>query len=238
MDDYLVFKPLPVRLSQVFMARFLSVFLMVAAVIIGLNLLTSVLFPAYSSGRWQSPEFGIRSVCAHAVVTIGGGLFAFFAVVALQGLLLNVLSARLFRFVSLVIQITFATTFVASVPYVFSLPNFAYGQSLPHWTKVLSPAWFMGLHEILLGNFEKEFRDLAQMAMKAFAFVVLLGLVGYIVSYYRHASRALEQSRRVLPDSIIVRGRRWLACWFISDLHDSRLLHSRSRPWDEAGSTS
>jgi hypothetical protein len=218
--DYLVFKPLPVRLSQIFIARFLSVFLMVAAVIVGLNLITSVLFPACSSGRWQSPEFGIRSVCAHAIVTIGGGFFAFFAMVSLQGLLLNLLSAKNFRFISLVVQITFATAFVASIPYVFNLPNFAYGQSLPHWARFLPPAWFLGLHEILLGNYQKEFRDLALMAIKAFAFVVLLGLLGYVASYYRHASRALEQSRKVSQDSVILRGCRKLARWFISDLHE------------------
>ena len=218
--DYLVFKPLPVRLSQVFIARFLSVFLMVVAVLVGLNVVTSIFFPACSSGRWQFPEFGIRSVSAHAVVTMCGGLFAFFAVVALQSVLLNILSARFFRFVSLAIQITFATAFVASIPYVFNLPNFAYGQPLPHWTRFLPSAWFWGLRELLLGNSEKEFRDLAQIAVKAFSIVVLLGLLGYIVSYYRHASRALEQSRRVSRDSIVVRGCRRLGSWFICDLHE------------------
>src|SRR6185312_4355760 len=95
-----------------------------------------------------------------------------------------------------------------------------YGKSLPHWTRFLPPAWFLGLHEMLLGNVEGDCRDLAQMALKVFGLVVLLGLVGYIVSYYRHASRALEQSRSVSRDSVVVRACQRLVYRFISDLHE------------------
>jgi len=218
--DYLIFKPLPVRLLQVFIARFLSVFLMVALVLVGLNLLTSLSFPACSYGRWQFPKFGIQTIGAHVIVTMVGGLFAFFAVVALQGVLLNILSSRLFRFASLVIQITFATAFVASIPYVFNLPNFAYGKSLPYWTRFFPPAWFIGVHEMLLGNTSKEFQDLGQTAMKCFSVTVLLGLLGYVVSYYRHASRALENNRSGFRNSMVVRIGRNLAHKLFPDCHE------------------
>src|SRR5208337_4369439 len=51
--DYLVLKPLPLRLFQIFVARFLSSFVILVVVIADLNLATSVLFPFLTSGRWH-----------------------------------------------------------------------------------------------------------------------------------------------------------------------------------------
>jgi hypothetical protein len=63
-QDYYVFKPLPVRLYRVFVARFLSTFGIVALVVLDLNLATSVMFPWLCSGKWQVPAFGIQYILA------------------------------------------------------------------------------------------------------------------------------------------------------------------------------
>ena len=114
--DYLALKPLPVRLYQIFVARFLSSLLITMVVITVLNLAPSMMFPFLTSGRWQS--FELRYVVAHAVATFGAGLFLFFALGAgVQGILMNLLAPRAFDRLSVWIQALFATAFITAAPW-------------------------------------------------------------------------------------------------------------------------
>ncbi len=195
--DYFVFKPLPVRLYRVFIARFLVAFAIVVVVVLDLNLTTSLAFPLVSSGQWQVPSFGLRHIFAHALTTIAAGLFVFFALATLQGALLNLLPARLFERFSVLIQAFFATAFVAAALSVFDIPNwYETIASRPQWMWIFPPAWFLGLYETLLGGRDGYFLRLAAISMKALAAVVLIGVVTYVLSYHRHASQILEQGRR------------------------------------------
>ena len=197
--DYLALKPLPVRLYQVFVARFLSCFLVVAVVTADLNLSTSVLFPFLTSGRWQSPPFGVRYIVAHASATFFAGLFAFLAICALQGLLMNILSTHLFERVSVVIQALLATTLVAAAPYVLDVPDWhELIAARPWWATLFPPAWFLGLYETLLGVRESYFGRLCDTAVTRIADALFLALATYFLCYRRHASRLLEQA---LPTS-------------------------------------
>jgi hypothetical protein len=199
--DYLALKPLPVRLYQVFVARFLSCFLIVSVVIADLNLATSVLFPFLTSGRWQSPSFGIRYMLAHASATFCAGLFAFFTICAVQGLLMSI-PPRVFERASVVIQALLATALVATAPYVLQIPD---GHELiaarPRWVTLFPPAWFLGLYETLLGARDSYFVRLRETAVMGLALTLFVALTAYFFCYRRHASRVLEQalprSRRV-----------------------------------------
>ncbi len=193
--DYLTLKPLPVRLYQVFIARFLSSLVILVVVIVDLNLATSVLFPFLTSGRWQSPSFGLRYVLAQAAATVGAGLFAFFAISALQGALMNLLPPRSFERLSVLIQALLATAFVAAVPYVFDIPNwYEMIAATPRWMWLFPPAWFLGLDEALLGVRDSYFLRLAERAVMGIAAALILVLVTYFLCYRRHASRVLEQA--------------------------------------------
>ena len=114
--DYLTLKPLPVRLYQVFIARFLAAFTIAAVVVLDLNFSASVLFPLLTSGRWQTPAFEFSYVFAHAVATMGAGLFIFFAITAIQGFCLNLFSPRVFARLSEPMQAFFVTALLLSVP--------------------------------------------------------------------------------------------------------------------------
>ncbi|MGA3209967.1 MAG: hypothetical protein ABSD20_01595 [Terriglobales bacterium] len=193
--DYLALKPLPLRLYQVFAARFLSAFVIVLVVVTDLNLAASVLFPFLTSGRWQAPSFGLRYMLAHFAVMVTAGLFMFFAIGALQGLLMNLLPASVFERLSVLIQVLLATAFVAAVPYVLDMPN--WNESIaakPHWMLLFPPAWFMGLYDALLGTGDSYFMQLSELAVKGTAGALFLALTMYLLSYRRHASRVLEQA--------------------------------------------
>jgi hypothetical protein len=193
--DYLALKPLPLRLYQIFVARFLSSFVILVVVIADLILATSILFPLLTSGRWQSPSFGIRYVLAHAAATLCAGLFAFFAISALQGALMNLLPPRAFDRLSVLFQAVFATAFVAATPYVFDIPNwYEMIAARPSWMLLFPPAWFLGLYETLLGARDGYFLRLRDMAILGIETALFLALATYFLSYRRHASRVLEQA--------------------------------------------
>jgi hypothetical protein len=198
-QDYLVLKPLPIRLYQVFVARFLSSFIILAVVIADLNLATSALFPLVTSGRWQSPAFGIRYILAHAAATLSAGLFSFLAVGALQGGLRTILPPRSFERVSVSIQALLATAFVASVPYVLDIPNWHHLLAArPHWMSLFPPVWFLGLYEALLGEQGSYVLWLRDTAVMGLAAVLFLALATYLLGYRRHASGVLEPASQRL----------------------------------------
>jgi len=192
--DYLTLKPLPLRLYEVFVARSLALLVMVVIVIVDVNLATSVLFPLLASGKPPFPQFGVRYVVAHAAVTSGSGLFVFFAMVAFQGLLLNLLPPRTFARWSVGIQVFLVTAFVTTGPYVLDIPNWhEMIQAQPHWLWFFPPAWFLGLYERLLGTHDLFFLRQSDVALRALgaSFIVTLGT--YFLSYRRHGIRVLEQ---------------------------------------------
>jgi hypothetical protein len=193
-QDYLALKPLPLRLHQVFAARLVAAFVIFATVVIDLNLATSFLFPLITSGKWH--RLGVQYVFAHAATTIGAGLLAFLAIIALQGVCLTVLSCHGFERVSVVIQAALVTLFVAAIPPVFDMPNWhRMIQAKPHWLMFFPPAWFLGLYERLLGTQDAYFRRLAHIATLSLWIVFAVAVASYLVSYRRHAVRILEQSQ-------------------------------------------
>jgi hypothetical protein len=198
--DYLALKPLPIRLYQVFIARFLSSFVILVVVIADLNLATSVLFPFLTSGRWQSPSIGLRYILAHAVATLGAGLFAFFAIGALQGALMNILPTRTFERLSVLLESLLATVFVAAGQYVLDIPNWhEIIGARPKWMSLFPPAWFLGMYETVLGEQDDYFLRFRETAVMGTGAALFLALATYSLCYRRYASRVLE---RALPNSI------------------------------------
>lgn len=196
LPDYLALKALPVRLYQVFIARFLSSFVILGIVIAALNLGTSVLFPLLTCGRWQSPSFGVRYVLAHWTATFSAGVFTFLTLNALQGVLMNFLPPRIFERLSVLIQVLFATAFLTAAPYVLEMPDrHKTIAAKPHWMLLFPPAWFLGVYESLLGGRDVYFLLLCKRAVTGIASGLFLTLTAYSLCYRRHIRRVMEQSR-------------------------------------------
>ncbi len=197
-QDYLTLKPLPLRLYQVFMARFLGAFTIAAVVVLDLNFTASMLFPLLTSGRWQAPAFGFSCVFAHAAATMGAGLFVFFAITAIQGFCLNLFSPRSFARLSEPMQAFFVTAVIAAGPYVIDMPNwYAMIAARPNWMSFFPPAWFLGLYERLLGTHEVYFVRLSKIAALGLTASIVGAFAAYFVTYSRHAVRVLEESVRI-----------------------------------------
>jgi len=201
--DYLILRPLPLRLSHVFAARFITSFAIVCFVIADLNSFTSLLFPLLTSGRWQSPPFGIHYVLAHAVATFAAGTFIFFAMVAVEGACLSLLPSRRFDHFSVIFQALSFTAFAAAVPYVFDMPKwYKLLDAKPHWLLFFPPAWFWGLYERLLGTQDPYLLQLAHRSILGLEVTLILSLATYLVTYRRHTGGALEQSSKATRDGM------------------------------------
>lgn len=193
--DFLVLGPLPVRMAHVFLARLLSVLLLVTAVTFAGSMNVSFAFPLVTDGRWQTPPAGPQYFFAHAAATIGAAFFVFFALVAIQGTLMNLLPVRHFERVSLAVQILFVLALLTAIPPAFSLPNLHREiAARPEWLQYLPSAWFLGLYERLLGNGDPYFAQLARRAMWFSGGAIALAALSYLVSYRRYAARSLVLS--------------------------------------------
>ena len=126
--------------------------LLFSALLIGaMNLLPSLIAPMEFGGGWRLDS----SYALHAAPRqLSSGLacfFVFFAILALQGVLLNVLPATLFARVSVYMQGVLAGLFLLGGFYSWSIKEWtpATIARLPQFGAWLPPVWFAGLHQTL-----------------------------------------------------------------------------------------
>ncbi|MGB7720862.1 MAG: hypothetical protein WBL65_13235 [Bryobacteraceae bacterium] len=199
MRDYLALASLPVRSRQVFTARFVSVLLFSAVMITAMNLLPSLIAPMEFGGGWRvDSSFWLRAG-AQAVSSGLACFFVFFAILALQGVLLNVLPAKLFARVSVYVQGVLAGVFLLGGLYSWSIKEWKPEiiARLPEFGAWLPPVWFTGLHRTLTGGSDPFFTAMAQRAQLAAGMAVVLAMGTYFVSYRRYRRLLLEAPARL-----------------------------------------
>jgi len=182
--DYLALAGFPIRPRQVFAARAAAVLFFATVVVVSLNATPSVIIPMRFGGTFT----------AHAISSAGACFFAIFAVIAIQGLLLNLLPPRWFAGVTVYLQGPLSATLFLTGLYSFSISNWSGEAS---WAP---PVWFLGLHEYLLGD--TRFALLAARALVGLTLVTGTAVIGYLISYKRYQRLLLEtpievETRRV-----------------------------------------
>lgn len=189
--DYLVLAGLPLRTRDVFMAKFTALMIFVGIFIVALNALPSVALPSVMSGRYDT--HGMFGGVALFVSMTLASLFVFFSLVALQGLLLNVISPRLFPGFSLALQCALFTLLVCLLPFVLSIPGLdRYMHLRPDFARWLPPVWFLGFDQRMLGNGETYVRALDRVAAEGAGGAAFCAIAAYLWSYRRQKVRMLE----------------------------------------------
>ena len=191
--DYRALASLPVRPGQLFLAKLLALIAVSAAAILALNLLPGASFPAVTAGHWAfRPSLGVRA-WAHFAACAAGGYFFFFALSALEGVLLNALRPAAFRRVAASLQGVLAAAMLLLLVLSFSIQQqVAHAAIEPRFARFLPPAWFLGLYETLAGNPDAAMHRLARLGLTALAAAGLLTLAAYAVSYRRHRTLMVE----------------------------------------------
>ena len=191
--DYYALGSLPLRARQIFLAKLCALLLVTAAAVVVFTALPSVIFPLVSGGRWALQHSVLARIGAHATASIAASWFFFFALVALQGVLLNVLGPRGFVRVSGTIQGLSAAVMLSLIVLSFSI-----GAPVIHaierstalqW---LPPAWFLGMYQARLGDPDPLMRLLAARASAGLGIATFVAFASYLVSYRRHRDVAME----------------------------------------------
>ena len=213
--DYLALAGLPVRMREVFLAKFTALLAVTLVMMTCVALPPSVMIPAMMAGRYGNGTG--RHVAGIFIASLLGGLFVFFTLVALQGVLLNVLPVRLFPRISLAIQGLLLAMFLAGLPLVFSIPAlYARMDQLPSWSVYAPPLWFFGVDQIVFGNHGPTTSSCARIGILTSIASAAAAIVAYVWSYGRHRIRVLESpsiesvgERRLWPSAA--------GSWFLTD---------------------
>src|SRR5882672_10128442 len=151
--DYLALGSLPIRLRDVFVAKFSALVAFAGLFIVAIAALPSLVLPAVMAGRYATDS--TRQVPAIFVSSTLAAMFVFFSLVAVQGVLLNVTPIRHFARVSLAVQGLLLTALLCGLPLVSSIPSLQRSMNQrPDWTVWVPPAWFLGLDQVMAGNHE------------------------------------------------------------------------------------
>jgi hypothetical protein len=208
--DYLVLAGLPVRTRDVFIAKFAALLSFIGIFIVALDALPAVAFPSVMNGRYDT--YGMFGGITLFVCMTLASLFVFFALVTIQGVLLNVIPPRLFQGISLAVQCTLLTAFVCLLPFVLSIPGLdRYMQQRPSFAVWLPPVWFLGMDQQMLGNNEPYVRALGRLALQAAAGAAFCAIAAYLWSYRRQKVRMLETAIQVRHEFATLR--RWRDKW-------------------------
>jgi hypothetical protein len=191
--DYQVLGTLPLRARQIFQAKFLALLIVSTIAVVVINALPGLTFPLVSAGRWQINPSLANHLAVQAVTFAAACYFFFFGLLALQGVLLNLLPPRLFGHVTGYLQGLLVAAMLILIVLSFSIGTRFLPTALrPEISAWLPPVWFLGLYQRQLGDPDPVMAALAQRAEAGLAIAVALALVCYVAGYRRH--------RRLLVD--------------------------------------
>ena len=217
--DYMALASLPVRVRDIFVAKFAALLCFAGLFTVAVTLPPSLNLPLLiMPGRYavnihlQVPGIFVSSSLA--------AMFVFFSLVAIQGVLLNILPIRHFPRVSLALQGILLTMLLCALPLVISIPNLYSSMNLrPSWAVWLPPLWFLGLDQAIVGNWEPLAVRLAQLSVEGTFGAAAAALATYLWSYRRHRVRVLQS-----PALSQVSGRFWPAALSARIVRDPREL--------------
>jgi hypothetical protein len=192
--DYLALAGKPILSRQIFAARFIAVLIFSSALVAALNLLPSIIAPLEFTGRWKHNESFVFHMGAQALASGLACYFVFFAILALQGMLLNLLPGRWFAAASVYVQGALIAVLLLGGLYGWSIKEWqpATIAKLAQFGWWLPPVWFTGLHQSLVGDHTAFFDAMSARALQATGIAAGLAVLTYLASYRRYRMLLLE----------------------------------------------
>jgi hypothetical protein len=204
--DYLALAALPTRVRDIFVAKLTALFVFAALVNVAIALPLSILLRLVMDGPYAVDLS--RQVPALFVSSSLAGLFGFFSLVTMQGVLLNLMPVRQFQRVSLAVQGLLLVVFLCGLMIVLRIPGLPWMNLRPAWAVFVPPLWFLGLEQVMAGNPEPLAVRLAWTSLAGLLGSVAAALIAYWWSYRWQRIRVLESpavesnGRVYLPSSV------------------------------------
>lgn len=207
-QDYLILRPLPLKLSHIYFAKLTTLCLLALLAIALLTIPCAGSFASVISGD-NNLAPGVQEMGAQVVAAFCAGIFTVFALALLQTLLMNVLPLRWYARASASIQSLLLVAILCAIPWAVELPNAVQFIDLrPAWTAYAPPLWYLGLYEQLLGRASAYDRTLASRGLLLAGAVLAATILLSAISHRRFARRIFESdvqtghSRINLPERL------------------------------------
>jgi hypothetical protein len=209
--DVFVLSVLPIADRRLLLARVTAVLIFLGLFLFGTSSLGIILFPLATE-----PADLPRAYAAHFCAVTVAGLCAASLVLALQGLLISLLGARLFRIVSTFLQslLVMGLSIALFLFPVLARSLEALIGSGDAAVRLFPPFWFLGIYESILAGKSAlpAFTRLAHTGYTATALLMALAVVTYPLAYARSTRQAVEGS--IAPNR-----KRWFVRPAVSVLH-------------------
>jgi len=200
--DFSNLLPLPVKVINLFIAKFASICFFIFLFFLGINSLSTIVFLFYLP-KWQSPSvlFSLRFIASHLVSVLAAGFFIFFILGLLIGILTSLLGYKMFNRVSLLLRSLLIIAFVFMMIFIIvestgTPPPFSHFQQFREsnslFLYLFPPMWFTGLYETLLGNNDPLFSALSSFALLAFFVPPLAFYLTEVLGYRRYMIKMQE----------------------------------------------
>jgi hypothetical protein len=193
--DFLILAPFPVRLRELFGAKFAALGVFILTLVVAVNFFPTALLPLFSMLLPKMGVIGIiRLTLTQIAATFGASLFAFFSVAALQGVLINVTTPATFRRISPAVQTLGMSLMVIALLtfplYLFLLRPMVEAHSVSPW--LFPPVWFTGLYDLLLARGDPSLALFGIVGVKALATAIAVFALSWALGFRRHYRRVLE----------------------------------------------
>jgi hypothetical protein len=189
--DVLVLTPLPVPPRKFFSAKIAAVGLFLGLFLLASGFMGAAALPLIA----DEPSF-FRHIAAHVLAITAGALFTACFFIALQGVLLNLIGERLFRWFSPALQ---GVSLAALLIVLFLFPLLSENLRLlllsgNQGARWFPPFWFLGVYQTLLEGAAAPhiFHTLAATGGLALFIVLALAVLTYPLAYRRKMRSAIE----------------------------------------------
>jgi hypothetical protein len=219
--DVLVLTPLPIPKRKLFTAKIAALGFFLTLFLLASGFLGAIFLPLIA----EEPSI-FRHLIAHILAVASGGLFTAGLFLSLQGILLNLLGEKLFRWISPVLQ-ALSITVLLIVLFLFPLLSENLRLLLMSDSPVATwfpPFWFLGVYQTLLegGAAAHIFHTLAARGGLALLIVLALTVLTYPLAYRRKMRSAIE-------GQVAKHSRNWLASLKDALLHAIFILRPSQR---------
>ncbi len=193
--DARVLGALPIPERVMIRARLAALAGLAGIFMLGVNTVPTLIYGSVLgiSGGAITP---IHGILAHLLTNLAAGTFVFCGLIALQGLLLNVVGRRSAERLSIVLQLLFVVGLLQLVfffPHLFSIVTARISDLTSHPVLRFVPSvWFLGLYDVLGGDADPGAWSLALTAVAATATAVGSSVVLLSATHGRLMRLALE----------------------------------------------
>ena len=195
-QDYLVLRPLPLKLSHIYFAKLTTLYALAFLVIALLTVPCAFSFASVIPGKHDLAP-ALQEFCAHVAASSCAGIFIVFSLALMQTVLMNVLPLRWYARLSASAQSLLLVAILCAIPWAVDLPNaYHWIDMRPAWSIYAPPLWFLGMYEQLLGRAGTFDRLLAIRGLSATGVVLAATILVSAIFHGRYARRIFESEER------------------------------------------